>query len=115
MEGAMITLVKGTIENVPVDVADVLHELTTLDGIDVVYNVRNRSGADWLVDLQPISTNADTPLIAYCLIDSTPDEWDTGIYQIFLTFDLTPEHPKIGPIEFKLAHDHPEVALDTAT
>jgi hypothetical protein len=106
----MKTLVKGTIESIEVDVFDRNNTIDDISGLSPKFDVRQRTGTDWLI--QGNDCVADG-LVANCLIDTTPDEWVPEVYQLFLYFDNTPETPRIGPLEFKVAHAMPEVSSDT--
>lgn len=102
----MDKLVKGTIENVVVDVTDRLQGITDLAGKNGRFDVRKRSGITWLIQNQSVSSVDG--MQAFCLIDTTGADWTPDVYELFLTIDNPPESPRIGPMEFEVAFAMPE-------
>jgi hypothetical protein len=93
------TLVAGTKENLIVDVTDRLENLTTLDGANGTFDVRLKGETSWEIQGQAI---INIGMRAFCLVDT--DTLDVGVYELFLNFQSLPEEPRIGPIEFEVAH-----------
>jgi hypothetical protein len=95
----LIELVKGTKENLVVDVEDRLGNLATLDGTTPTYDVRAKYGDDFI--LQDLTANTNE-LQAFCLIDTTSNDLPIGQYELFLRFNNLPEVPLLGPMEFEI-------------
>lgn len=92
-------LPKGTKENLIVDVTDRLENLTTLDGANGTFDVRLKNdGANWVTQGAIINIG----MRAFCLVDT--GTWDVGTYELFLNFSALPEVPRVGPVEFEVAH-----------
>lgn len=94
----MIELNKGTIEEVVVDVVDLLENLATLSGTSPLFKVYKPDETD------PIQTGTPTVdgLRALCLIDTTPDDYTPGEYDLYISFVTAPETPLLGPVKFRL-------------
>jgi hypothetical protein len=96
----MIKLNKGTKEHIPVDIADRLEGLTTLNGTNPRFTTRLRYAG---TDIQTDQPATNIGLTAFCLIDTTLVAYVVGIYELFIRFDNLPEVPKLGPFEFEIA------------
>lgn len=94
----MITLPRGTKENLIVDVTDRLGSLTTLNGANSTFDIRKK-GEAWLLQGQSV---INIGMRAYCLIDTS--SWVVGVYELFINFQALPEQPRIGPHEFEVAN-----------
>jgi hypothetical protein len=105
----MKTLVKGTIESIAVDVFDKSGTLDDLSPLSPTYDVKKRAGDNWL--MQNSAPTVDG-LTVYCLIDTTGVDYTVGFYQLFVKFSNPPETPRVGPLDFEVAHAMPEVAQD---
>ena len=97
----MIKLVKGTKENLAIDVTDKLGNLTTLAGANTVFDVRLRDSPSWVH--QNVGATFDL-MRAFCMIDTTGSEYVEGTYELFLKFNNLPEVPRLGPHVFEVAY-----------
>lgn len=97
----MIKLVKGTKENLAIDVTDKIGTLTTLDGTNPTFDVRKRGSSSWAQ--QNVGTTHDVMRV-FCLIDTTLGAYTDGTYELFLTFNNLPEIPRLGPHLFEVAN-----------
>jgi len=97
----MIKLVKGTKENLGIDVVDKLGDLTTLDGTNPTFDVRLRDAASWIH--QNAATTHDVMRL-FCLIDTTEAAYVEGTYELFIKFNNLPEIPRLGPHVFEVAY-----------
>lgn len=95
----MIELTQGTIETVVVDLTDRLGNLSTLDGSNLRFDVKDRAGAFKV-------NNASAPnngMRALPLIDTTlGGVWPSGEYRLYLRFNAPNDTPVIGPIPFQV-------------
>lgn len=87
----------GTIEYLVVDVTDRLGDLTTLDGYDVAFDVKDRETQTAKYTAEPATNDV---MKIKCLMDTTG--WDLGIYQLWTTIVASPESPRLGPFEFRV-------------
>lgn len=94
----MIDLNKGTIEEIAVDVEDLLGNLSTLSGTSPTFSVY---ASDPETPIQT-GTPSVSGLTAYCLIDTTSDDYTPGIYNLYVGFTTTPETPLLGPVKFRV-------------
>jgi len=95
-----IVLPRGTVEHIPVDIADRLQNLTSLDGTAARYDIRAHGSTSWVVQSQSATTIGMT---VYCLVDTTTPAYATsGRYELFVQFDNLPEHPRLGPFDFEV-------------
>jgi hypothetical protein len=94
-----VELTKGTIEHVPVNVADRLGNLTDLAVTAPTFDVKKHDGTA-VVTGQLADLTVPAGMTAYCLINTTA--MDIGKYNLYLKFDLAPEHPYLGPFEFEV-------------
>jgi hypothetical protein len=93
-----VKLNKGTVEHVPVNVADRLGNLTDLSTTMPKFDLKKHDGTAVITDQA-----ADTvvgAMTAYCLINTTT--LDIGLYNLFLKFSLSPEFPVLGPFEIEV-------------
>lgn len=96
---ASARLTTGTIEYLPIRVADALGLIGTLDSKDLRFDLYSADDAE--TDIVLNMSAANLGLVALPLIDTTL--LDEGKYAIFLTFENTPEIPRLGPFFFVLA------------
>jgi len=90
----------GTKENIVVDITDRIGSISTLDGSNPTFDVRKRgAGSTWKLQAQPVT---NIGMRAYCLVDT--DTWEVGTYELFINFQALPEEPRVGPLEFEVAH-----------
>lgn len=95
-----VTLNKGTVENVVVEVDDKLDNLLTLVGTIPMFDTRLEDEEDDTIFIeQNVSATVDG-LRAYCLIDTTQDIYIEGDYELYLHFTNLPEAPRLGPMKF---------------
>lgn len=95
----MLQLPKGTIEHVPVNIADRLGNLTDLSTAAPFFMVRKESDESSVVAW----TAADTivgSMTAFCLLDTST--WDKDRYELLVKFSLLPEVPIVGPFDFEV-------------
>jgi hypothetical protein len=98
----MESLVKGTIENIAVEVDDRLGSLTDLVATGPTYSVRARdAGTTWISQNLAAVTNG---MIALCLIDTTNNAYVEGKYELYLKFNNLSETPVLGPHIFEVAY-----------
>lgn len=92
-----IEIVKGSVEHIPVDIADRLGGLTDLAGTAPSYSIRKESD-------QGAALQTGSPTVVgmrvYCLIDSTTLPKDR--YELLVSFNNPPETPVVGPIDFEV-------------
>lgn len=95
----METLVSGTKEHFVVSLADRREALTDLAPLTPVYDVLDKDD-NYKMTAQPIDTDG---LTCYCLIDTTtPTNWVSGIYRLYIKFTASPEVPIHGPFPFRV-------------
>lgn len=95
MVEALVTLAKGTIEHVPADIVDTLLNITTLTGTGLKYDIYQEE----TLIIADVATN-NVLMRALPLIDTTT--LSEGEYELFLHFDSIPEHPRLGPLKFRV-------------
>jgi hypothetical protein len=98
MQDVRLTL--GTKENLIIDVNDEIASISTLNGLNVTYDWREKGATSWVGQNLP-ATNAG--MRAFCLIDTSG--WTTakiGRYEVYLRFNNLPEVPRLGPFEFRV-------------
>lgn len=104
----MITIAPGSVEYLACKLTDVLptpDALTSLTGKNPRFEVYDDDEAETLVVAETSAAiAAGDEMIALCLIDADipgvfPEEGD---YNLFLTFDNTPETPRLGPFPFRI-------------
>lgn len=97
--GPGIKIVKGSIEPIAVDVTDKFKNLTDLAGANPKYDIEDFFN-------EPVSTNLSAVadgMTAICKIDATT--LTEGDYKLFVHFDATPDHPRLGPISFAVVEE----------
>lgn len=100
--GIRPTLVKGTKENLAIEVVDRLGNLTDLTGTNATFDVRKRdAGNTWLIQGQAATVDVMT---AFCFIDTTPGGFVEDVYELYLNFTNLPEMPRLGPHLFEVAY-----------
>jgi hypothetical protein len=91
-------LTLGTKEFLVVRVRDRLGRLTTLEGTDPTFDVRERGQTEYL--LQGIGATA-SGMNALCLVDT--EAWTPATYDLYMQFNSSPEIPRLGPFSFDVA------------
>lgn len=100
---------QGSIEYLPIEIADRLGVLTTLDGKTVEFKISDEADSD----SEPVES-PDTPpdpivdwttcntsgMTAMPLIDATT--LDKAIYKLRIRVSIAPEFPILGPFEFEV-------------
>lgn len=95
----MIRIPKGSKEFLIVDVEDRLEQITDLTGTNPTYDVKLRDATSNLLTAQ--SANIGPGLMQLeCLVDTS--SWALGTYYLFISFNNSPEIPRIGPFEFEV-------------
>lgn len=97
---ALEVLVKGTKEYIVVEVTDTLNNLTTLGASSPTYDVVTDDDDETLV--VDGATAITEGMLALCMIDTTPVDFDEGKYKLFLKFEALPEVPRLGPFRFRV-------------
>lgn len=98
MEDGRVTL--GSIENLVVDVTDRVGSLVTLTGTNARYDIRKYGATGWEVQNGVV---INVGMRAFCLLDTSAwAETKIGKYQLYIHFDNIPEHPRLGPYEFRV-------------
>jgi|SRR5215469_5234136 len=93
-----ISLPRGTIENIVVDVKDSLGNLTDLSTAAVKYDIRKEDTTTWIVNQASATV---TGMRVYCLVDTTLTAYATsGTFELFISFTNLPERPRLGPFDF---------------
>lgn len=96
----MVTLTKGTVEFVPIRVADVLKNVLTLDGLGLSHDLYKTDEAETVVYVNQSTLNDD--MTALPLIDTTPVAITEGDYNIYIKFNNAPEIPRLGPFRIRI-------------
>ncbi len=94
----MLTINKGSIENVLVSLDDVLDNVTDVMPFNPVYVFDLEY--NMLTGISGNCTSGPTPMSVFCLVDTTA--MDAGRYVLFVTLENPPEYPRIGPVRFKV-------------
>jgi hypothetical protein len=97
--GPGIKIVKGSIEPIAVDVTDKFKNLTDLSSASPLYDIEDFFN-------EPVLTNQSAVadgMTAICKIDATT--LAEGDYKLFLHFDATPDHPRLGPVSFAIVEE----------
>lgn len=93
-------LPQGTKEYLILDVADKLANLTSLDGTNPRFDVKDNANV-FKYTAQPAS---NVGMELYCLVDTSAAHpgglWAGGIYRLYVNFDTPAEIPRLGPFEF---------------
>ncbi|SRR6266576_1063114 len=95
--GERVELPKGTIEHLIVQVKDRLNNVSNLETLTPRYDIRREGGTEYLFTALSATVIGMT---LYCLVDTTPDGYTNGTYELFVYFDNLPEIPRLGPFEF---------------
>jgi NADP-dependent 3-hydroxy acid dehydrogenase YdfG len=90
-------LAVGTREYLLVDVKDRLSTLTTLDGLAITFDVKDRDGTNKYT--AAAATNVG--MIVRCLVDTAG--WTAGKYSLWVNIVVGPETPRLGPFDFEVA------------
>jgi hypothetical protein len=98
---SILTLNKGTIELLPVDITDKLGTITDLASYDVDYRVTDESEITDIIAWTPV--NSKDLMRVFPLIDTTVGVWPEGTYKLYVRPTIPPEAPILGPMEFGLS------------
>jgi hypothetical protein len=98
---SILTLNKGTIELLPVDITDKLGTITDLASYDVDYRIISEDETDTIIDWTPV--NSKSLMRVFPLIDTTIGNWPEGTYKLYVRPTIPPEAPILGPMEFGLS------------
>lgn len=90
-----MTINKGSIETMVVEVVDVLQQLTALP-VGTRYDIFDTDNNPEQANLIPTLDG----MTALCLIDSTLLDKDD--YNLYLTFTSNPDTPRLGPYRFRV-------------
>lgn len=96
---APVNIAKGSIQYWPIKVFEAFDTLSTLDGLDVRFDLYkvDDDGETIVTD----NGSADNlGMIALPLVDSTL--MDEGLYKVFISFVASPQTPRLGPFFFKI-------------
>lgn len=91
----METLTAGTIEYLRVTLEDRNQEISELPS-SLTYTVKDSAGTDKYTN----QAGSRVGMTAYCLMDTTG--WAADEYRLYISFPLSPETPKIGPVRFRV-------------
>lgn len=95
----MVKLIKGSIEYIPVNIKDLLNNLSTLVGITVTHTVKKKDGTAVVTD-QPCVING---MVASCLVNTTGAGYPTATkYDLFVKIALAPETIVLYAGEFEV-------------
>lgn len=94
----MVILNKGTVETIQADLVDTLANVTTLNSLGLKYDLYKDDPAETMILTNVATTNVG--MKALPLIDTT--NLAEGVYVLYIKFDSTPEHPRLGPIKFRV-------------
>ena len=93
----MIQLAKGTVEHIPVNIADRLGNLTDLTGTNPTFDVKTtKDGTPKIVNRAATFLG----MTAFCLVDTSILAKDR--YQLFIKMAVPPEAPYLGPFDFEV-------------
>jgi 5-hydroxyisourate hydrolase-like protein (transthyretin family) len=93
-----VRLTKGTVENVPIKVTDVLNALITLTGADLRYDLYKADAAETAVVTN--ASAANDVMIALPLIDTT--NLEEGYYNLYIHFVASPQQVRLGPFRIRV-------------
>jgi len=91
----MQELVKGTIEELPVEIHDRLGQLESLDGVTTSFQITDEPGTNIIV---PWTICNSTAMIALPLVNTSTMNY--AIYKLYVKVAVSPEFPILGPFEF---------------
>lgn len=97
---SIITLNKGTVELIPVDITDKVGTITDLAPYSVDYRVTTEAEVE-IVAWTPV--NSKNLMRVFPLIDTTVGTWDEDVYKLYIRVNVPPETPILGPMEFSLS------------
>jgi hypothetical protein len=98
MAEARIT--KGSKQYLPVTVIDYLNNITTLDSLDLRFDVYKADDAETAIEVNMSADNEG--MTALPLIDATLSEYVEGYYNLYITFVKSPQAPRLGPFRFRV-------------
>jgi hypothetical protein len=100
--GLMLTLNKGTKENVLVSLDDILDNVTDVMPFTPQYEVVSEWEPSEAYGEIPLTacTEGPTPMSVFCFVDT--DDLNSGRYALFVKINNPPENPIIGPVRFKV-------------
>lgn len=99
----MEVLKLGTVEPLLIGLRDRLENLSDLSLVPMRFDVRRKSD-DQLISNDLVPGASD--MTAICLIDTNIAGYSAGnTYKLYLKFDSGSEHPKLGPIFFRVEDD----------
>jgi hypothetical protein len=104
--GERVELPKGTVEHLIVQVKDRLNNVTDLTTLTPRYDIKRQGSPTYLYTELPATVIGTT---LYCLVDTTPEVYTNGTYEIFTYFDNLPEIPRLGPFEFDVNGGAPAI------
>jgi hypothetical protein len=93
----MLTINKGSVENVLANLDDVLDNVTDVMPFDPQYGYGPEFSDP---DTAEICVVGPTPMSVFCLVDTTT--LIPGRYELFVELSNPPEQPRIGPVRFKV-------------
>lgn len=92
---------KGSIQYWPIEVMSAFDTINSLDGLDLRFDLfRVLDDSD-----EQIITNASADnngMMALPLVDTTPSDFEEGLYKVYITFVSSPQTPRLGPFYFKV-------------
>jgi hypothetical protein len=100
----MVTITRGTVEYLPVKIADALAGVSDLAGSSPTYDVVLNDPAETAVETGlTAQVYNGAGMILLCLINSTLPAYATeGDYNLFVKFNAAPEIPRLGPFRFRI-------------
>jgi hypothetical protein len=93
----MLTINKGSIENILVSLDDVLDNVTDITPFNPQYGFAAEFSA---VTANQNCVVGPTPMSVFCLVNTTA--MNPGRYHLYVELDNPPEYPRIGPVRFKV-------------
>lgn len=88
----MVTINEGSIEYIPIKIADVLGGVTDLTGTNPRYQY-GLADSDTLTALASAVVDGTDKMLLQCLIDATSLE--AGEFDLFVTFAIAPQYPRL--------------------
>jgi hypothetical protein len=93
----MLTINKGSVENIVVGLEDILGTVADIEPFNPQYGY----GPEFTsINTDEACIPGPTPMSVFCLVDTT--NIDPGRYTLFVQLDNPPEHPRVGPVRFKV-------------
>lgn len=97
-----VSITRGSVETILVDVEDVLGNLTDLDVAGAQFDVKDTAGVYKMQNVD-ITIDGARPLRAKCLVDTTIGGiWTAGKYFLYVHFTNNLDTPILGPLEFSV-------------